>query len=124
MSPHVVESNLARVWAESARTGRRERGRQWYPAARQWAEELAAETGLTVEQVVAVLAITSPGAQLVTNLRWTESIARGEVSTAGRFPNVNAPKIAGSAHWAIIVGHVPSATRARGRSAPTRRRGS
>lgn len=90
----MIEANLLRHWRATARTGRRARGRDWYPAARRWAEELADETGLTLEQVVAILAITSPGAQLVTNLRWTESIARGEVATAGRFPNANAPKIA------------------------------
>ena len=91
----MIAANLERHWAATARTGRRSRGRQWYPAAREWAERLAAETGRTVEQVVAVLAITSPGAQLVSNVRWTEDIIRGKVATAGRFPNANAPKIAG-----------------------------
>ena len=95
MSPDTVAANLAAHWAASARTGRRQRGRQWYPAARRWAEGLAVETGHTIEQVVAVLAITSPGAQLVSNVRWTESVIRGEVETAGRFPNANRPKLAG-----------------------------
>jgi hypothetical protein len=61
---------------------------------RQWADDLAAETGYTLEQVVAVLAITSPGAQLTSNMDWTEQVCRGEKTTAGRFPNAYAPKIA------------------------------
>jgi hypothetical protein len=89
-----TESRLLAHWNDTARTGRRARGRAWYPAARAWAETLAHETGHTLEQVVAVLAITSPGAQLRTNLAWTESILRGECETAGRFPNANRPKIA------------------------------
>ena len=93
MSPDIVAANLERHWNESARTGRRQRGRQWYPAAREWAESLARETGYTLEQVVAVLAITSPGIQLTTNLAHTERIMRGETGTGGRFPNVNRPKI-------------------------------
>lgn len=94
MSPDIVAANLARHWNESARTGRRQRGRQWYPAARDWAESLARETGYTLEQVVAVLAITSPGIQLTSNLDHTERIMRGERDSGGRFPNVNRPKIA------------------------------
>lgn len=100
MSPDIVESNLRAVWNETARTGRRQRGRQWYPAMRQWAADLAAETGHTVAQVVAVLSITSPGAQLATNMTWTENVMRGVIprgkstpEETGRFPNVNAPKI-------------------------------
>lgn len=95
MSPDIIESNLLAHWRESARTGRRQRGRQWYPAARDWAQSLADETGHTLAQVVAVLAITSPGIQLTTNLTHTERVMRGESDTGGRFPNVNRPKIAG-----------------------------
>lgn len=91
MSP---EARLLAHWAASARTGRRQRGKKWYPTARAWAESLANETGRTLEQVVAVLAITSLAAQLQTNLTWTEAIIRGEIETAGRFPNSNRPKIA------------------------------
>lgn len=89
-----AERELAAVFDETP-ADRRRRGRRWYPAMREWAEQLAAETGYTLEQVVAVLAITSPGAQLVTNQDWTEQVCRGEKQTAGRFPNVNRPKIAG-----------------------------
>lgn len=85
---------LTAHWAATARTGRRQRGRDWYPAARRWAESLAIESGRTLEQVVAVLAITSPGAQLVTNLDWTRRVCTGEVETAGRFPNTNREKLA------------------------------
>jgi hypothetical protein len=95
LSPDIIAANLQHHWAASARTGRRSRGRQWYPAARAWAAALAAETGHTLEQVVAVLAITSPGAQLVSNVKWTEAILRGETETGGRFPNANRLKIAG-----------------------------
>lgn len=94
MSPDTVEARLRAHWNESARTGRRQRGRDWYPAARRWAEDLALETGHTLEQVVAVLAITSPGIMLATNLEHTERIMRGERDTGGRFPNQNRPKIA------------------------------
>ena len=58
-------------WYAQATDEQRERGRQWYATARRLMEDLAADTGYTVEQAVAVLAITSPGAQLTTNLRWT-----------------------------------------------------
>lgn len=95
MSPDIAESNLLAHWRDTARTGRRQRGRDWYPAARRWAQDLAAETGRTIEQVVAVLAITSPGIQLTTNMQHTAAIMRGERDSGGRFPNVNRPKIAG-----------------------------
>jgi hypothetical protein len=94
LSPDIVESRLRAHWDASAYTGRRRRGRDWYPAARRWAEDLARETGYTVQQVVAVLAITSPDIQLATNLDHAERILRGERDTGGRFPNVNRPKIA------------------------------
>ena len=95
MSPDIVESNLLAHWRETSRTGRRQRGRAWYPTMRRWAADLAAETGRTVAQVVAVLAITSPGIQLATNMDHTERIMRGEADSGGRFPNVNRPKVAG-----------------------------
>jgi hypothetical protein len=94
MCPAEITANLERHWNESARTGRRQRGKNWYPAAREWAETLARETAHTVEQVVAVLAITSPAVQLVTNMDHTERILRGGGDSGGRFPNANRPKIA------------------------------
>lgn len=93
MSPAVVETELERRW-NAATPDQRRRGRRWYRLAREWAEDLAARTGYTVEQVVAVLAITSAGAQLATNLRWTEEACetRG-AARVGRFPNAMAPRI-------------------------------
>lgn len=92
MSPDVLASSLlAHYYA--AEPSQRRRGRAWYPTAYGLMADLAAETGHTVEQAVAVLAITSPGVYLKTNIRWTEEILRGEIATAGRFPNVNRPKI-------------------------------
>lgn len=95
MTQDAIEANILRHWKASAGTGRRRRGREWYPTMREWCEEVATQTGRTVEQVVAVLAITSPGAQLVTNMTWTFRVCSGALETAGRFPNANAPKIAG-----------------------------
>jgi hypothetical protein len=73
----------------------RKRGRAWYPTARALMLALAAETDYTLEQAVAVMAITSPGAQLVSNLAWTRTAleSRGAVDV-GRFPNAMRPKIA------------------------------
>jgi hypothetical protein len=57
--------------------------------------DLADRTGYTLEQAVAVLAITSPGAQLVSNLQWTERALETNGRTrVGRFPNVMGAKIA------------------------------
>jgi hypothetical protein len=92
LEPYYRRELLAR-WTASNRATRR-RGREWYPVAGAIMSDLARETGYTVEQCVAVLAITSPGAQLVSNLRWTSAIMRGETDTGGRFPNANRPKIA------------------------------
>lgn len=71
-----------------------QRGRGWYPQARRLAADMAADTGYTLDQAVAVLAITSPGAQLRTNFDWTRKAleSRGEASV-GRFPNAMRPKI-------------------------------
>lgn len=70
------------------------RGRAWYPQARQLMIELAEETGYTLDQAVAVMAITSPGAQLSTNLDWTRTALRTNgTAKVGRFPNAMRPKI-------------------------------
>jgi hypothetical protein len=71
-----------------------DRGTRWYPQARALMERLASDTGYTLDQAVAVLAITSPAAQLTTNLRWTrEALESGGTARVGRFPNSMAPKI-------------------------------
>lgn len=89
-----IERELADRWALASRE-QRARGRRWYPTARELMEELAAETGYTVEQAVAVMAITSQGAQLVSNLRWTrEALESHGAARVGRFPNQQGPKIA------------------------------
>lgn len=101
--PSYMTRDLVALF-ESATDAQVARGRDWYPAARRWAANLADETGLTVAQVVAILAITSPGAQLVTNLEWTERVARqwhrartshrgSRYARVGRFPNAMAPKL-------------------------------
>lgn len=68
------------------------RGRDWYKAARRECRRMAREHGRPLSQVAAVLAITSPDAQLSTNLRWTEEILRGERG-AGRYPADQGPKV-------------------------------
>ena len=68
------------------------RGRTWYAAARRECRRLAAAHGRTVAQVAAVMAITSPDAQLGTNLRWTAEILEGR-RAAGKYPGDQAPKV-------------------------------
>lgn len=102
MSPHHPESDLTpyirrelEAVLASATPEQRSRGRQWYPRARQLMAELAERTGYTLEQAVAVLAITSPGVQLVMNLDWTrQALESRGAARVGRFPNAMAPKIA------------------------------
>lgn len=89
-----IERELSHRW-QCADHSQRRRGRQWYTTARELMVELAAETGYTLEQAVGVLAITSAGAQLATNLRWTrEALESRGAAKVGRFPNVMGPKIA------------------------------
>jgi hypothetical protein len=92
LEPYYRRDLLAR-WNATNRATRR-RGKDWYPAARRIMDALAQETGYTLDQCVAVLAITSPGFQLVTNFDHTARIMRGEMDTGGRFPNANRAKIA------------------------------
>lgn len=102
MSPHHPESDLTpyirrelEYVLQSATPEQRRRGRQWYPAARQLMEELAERTGYTLEQAVAVLAITSQGTILAQNLRYAhEALESRGAARVGRFPNQMAPKIA------------------------------
>lgn len=93
MTPETAERALL-DWYARADSNIRRRGRHWYPTMRAILERTAAEYGYTLEQAVAVLAITSPGAQLVTNLRWTErALATDGNEPVGRFPNRVGPKI-------------------------------
>ena len=104
MSPHhpehceslvpYVRRELEAVLA-AATPAQRSRGRKWYPAARQLMQDLADRTGYTLEQAVAVLAITSPGAQLVTNVDWTRQALQSRgAARVGRYPNQMRPKVA------------------------------
>lgn len=92
LEPYYRRELLARFATAGASI--RKRGREWYPTARAILADIAARTGYTLEQAVAVLAITSPGVQVKTNLEWAERAltTRGAVPV-GRFPNVMAPKI-------------------------------
>lgn len=69
------------------------RGREWYAAARRECAAIAAETGYTVAQVAAVMAITSPDAQLTTNIAWTRAVCSNIRKRVGKYPNAQRPKI-------------------------------
>lgn len=70
-----------------------QRGREWYAAARRECAAIAAETGYTVAQVAAVMAITSPDAQLTTNIAWTRAVCSNIRKRVGKYPNAQRPKI-------------------------------
>jgi hypothetical protein len=81
---------LAAHYRRADKAGRVNRGRDWYPRMR---EILDAERGEhSLEQAVAVFAITSQGAQLRANLDWTRRALAGDTDV-GRFPNRQGPKI-------------------------------
>ena len=63
-----------------------ERGRAWYPATRRKCAAIARQYGSTTARVAAVLAITSPDTQLVTNLRWAREWAASPGTKVGRYP--------------------------------------
>lgn len=96
MSTDSSVSTLLALYAQAdADTVRR--GREWYSAARAECAAIAADTGYTLAQVAAVMAITSPDAQLKTNIAWTrracESRGRAKV---GKYPNAQRAKIRGA----------------------------
>lgn len=70
------------------------RGREWYSAAQSECAAIAADSGYTVTQVAAVMAITSPDAQLKTNITWTRAAceSRGRAKV-GKYPNNMRPKV-------------------------------
>lgn len=94
MNPDII---LVDRWSV-ATPAQRERGRRWYDAARAACESIAADTGIALDRVAAVMAITSPDAKLVQNIAWTraacEAKARRRPLTAGRYPGDQLPKIA------------------------------
>lgn len=70
------------------------RGREWYAAARRECAAIAEETGYTVAQVAAVMAITSPDAQLTTNIAWTRKACESRgAEKVGKYPNAQRPKV-------------------------------
>ena len=70
------------------------RGRRWYRTARRECNAIARDTGYSVAQVAAVMAITSPDAQLVTNVEWTRKACESRGSaTVGRYPSAMMPKV-------------------------------
>lgn len=90
----MMTSPLLDLYAAADKDVRR-RGRSWYPQTRRLLRELADKHDRPLSQVVAVFAITSIAAQLQTNLRWTDEVLAG-IRTGGRFPNVQAPLLAGA----------------------------
>lgn len=83
----------------------RERGRAWYARMRQACEGIAKDTGVPLARVAATAAITSPDAQLSTNLAWTRKACetRGDAAV-GRYPNAMAAR-----YRPILAGAVPPA---------------
>jgi hypothetical protein len=83
---------LAQYDAADAEVKRR--GREWYDEARRECRRISRATGVPYKRVAAVLAITSPDTQLVTNVRWTREICDGTSETmAGRYPGDQRPKV-------------------------------
>jgi hypothetical protein len=82
---------LISLYQQTSPTIRR-RGRIWYPSMNRLLRQLAAEHDRPLAQVAAVCAITSANTQLLSNLRFTERILRGE-RTAGCYPKLQAPLI-------------------------------
>lgn len=64
-----------------------ELGRAWYPTALRVCRRIAERHGVPTRQAVAVLAVTSPDCQLITNVRWLDTAlrTRGAVPV-GRYP--------------------------------------
>ena len=87
----------------------RTRGRAWYDAAQDACESIAADTGVAVDRVAAVMAITSPDAKLVQNVAWTraacEAYRDGAPLTAGRYPKDQLPKVAGALNQRMNPGY-------------------
>jgi len=80
-------------WYSAADESQKDRGRRWYAQARRECRKIARESGYSYRQVAAVLAITSPDAQLSTNVRWTRETCLSGGQTAGRYPTDQLPKV-------------------------------
>jgi hypothetical protein len=70
----------------------RQRGRSWYPEARRLLLRMAAEHNRPLAQAVAVFAITSANTTLLSNIRFTEQILRGE-RDFGCYPTIQRPLV-------------------------------
>ena len=93
MSERDAMSALLALYAEADEETIRH-GRGWYDRARRECRKIARETGYTVRQVAAVMAITSPDAQLSQNVRWTrEACASNGRAKVGRYPAAMGDKV-------------------------------
>lgn len=89
----LAERRLMRAWRAADENVKR-RGMEWYPTMRSILADAAEPGGYSLTQAVAVFSIVSPGAQLITNLRWTErALATRGAEPVGRFPVVMMRKI-------------------------------
>lgn len=93
-------STLLDTYAQ-ATPEQRERGRAWYREYRRECARIARETRTPLRRVAATAAITSPDAQLVSNMRWTRSACETQgAAKVGRYPNTMharyAPILAGN----------------------------
>lgn len=70
----------------------RRRGRAWYPEARRLLARMAAEHDRPLAQAVAVFAITSANTTLLSNIRFTEQVLKGE-RMAGCYPTFQTPLV-------------------------------
>lgn len=91
-----------------ATPAQRDHGADWYPAMRRVCARIARDTGTTTARAASVAAITSPDAQLVTNVRWTYRACTGE-RPVGRYPARMVPLVD-----AVLAGTLPPLVAAQG----------
>lgn len=91
----MTNETTARLLAlyHEASDEQRANGAAWYSRMRRGCGRIARTTGTPLRRVVATAAITSPDAQLSTNLAWTRTACetRG-AALVGRYPNAMAAK--------------------------------
>lgn len=92
MSPESATLALLARY-DAASESQRVRGRAWYAEARRACRKIARESGVTYRRVAAVMAITSPDAQLATNISWTRQACLNGGQTAGKYPTDQLPKV-------------------------------
>lgn len=68
------------------------RGRRWYPRYAVACRRVARDTATPARRVMATAAITSPVAQLATNLAWTRTACTDIGARVGRYPNAMAKR--------------------------------